>query len=879
MKILDINKDTKPPRSKRLIPEATPAAPAKPAKKAASAIDPAPETGDDGMVKLRSVPLTNRLNNLEHVLDNMMVAHGTGTMLGGATGIGKTTFVKQLARLLGMELIVIEAPHITEEEVINIPFITFLPMQEHGKQMIDSVSAKKFNVQLAKSHLASELAKAKPISDQQYMANMAKMDANTRAMFQALGGGDGKIPPEIEQIRRKYKVILFIDEYMRQTGQNVRNILRGILNGRIGNDRMPAGVYVTYASNLSDVGQTVEPVPMNQDFKLVDFKPPSKDEFFHYLISRFEKDQDVKLKPEVINAFHKALDDSHISYDDLDNEIRTSPRRWEQIILYVNASVPVEDEKSAAALMANVKANFSSETNVSNLHKFVDDIVRRIIRDTGGGSLANTRPLESGDWRGMLQHQIATKIKLGDSRSYIPVVMGAPGIGKTAAMSQIAHNLNLRLISIDCSTLSSDDITGIPIPGEGGKELSTDFAEPALYQRIMQDMRDADEEFMADPKVSEEQKARYGKQRFKYLIFFDELNRVNNSKIFNSLRRVILEKSFNDKVKLPNNSIVTAAMNPGDRGTSELTGHLKDAIDLIDAQPSWKAFTSWLDSEIKSGSTLEPYDDAAKTMAKKILMGFAETFGIKLAIKKDDRPSKMSTDELPFHIKLQDADDIYISPREYFTMYADIVSGISRAMRSNRLSEDDLYKAVIQKLEHTLKWIMKKHEVDSPQLLLAVASWLKQTIPQFMVKKRTAVGLEGMLDATMEDNGKHLKDDPDFINYARSFDTNRFNEEMSKYFNKIITREKSFYDSLLTKKHTKKSIEKGTVKLLDDMVDDITYIVNEVKMAVEANDLSNEIVDGLESSLIKSIEDNLGDEDISEDVFNDILERIHGIFT
>lgn len=840
---------------------------------------PGIETDDSGMIKIPPANLTGRIENLEHVLDNMRVAHGTGTMLGGATGIGKTTFIKQLAKLLGIELIVIEAPHITEEEVINIPFITFLPMHDQGTQTIDSVSTKAFDVQLAKSHLATELKRAKPISDQQYMAAMTKMDANTKSLFAALGGAENKIPAEIQALRKKYKVILFIDEYMRQTGQNVRNILRGILNGRIGNDRMPPGVYVTYASNLADVGQTVEPVPMNQDFKLVDFKPPTKDEFFHYLISKFEKDTDVKLKPAVINAFHAAMDDQHISFDDLDKEIRTSPRRWEQLILYVNANIPVESKEDAAALMANVKSNFSSETETSSLYEFVVDIVKDVIEKTGGGSLKDTKPLGSGSWRKTLENQIATKIKLGDSRSYIPVVMGSPGIGKTAAMAQVAHNLNLRLISIDCSTLSSEDVTGIPVPGKEDGELSVEFAMPALYQRIMNDIKESDSEYMADPDVDSAQKKQYKDQKFKYLIFFDELNRVNNSKVFNSLRRVILEKSFNDKVKLPNSAIVVAAMNPGDRGTSELTGHLKDAIDLIDAQPSWDAFTSWLDKEIDSGSTLRDYSDSAKFMAKKILTGFAETFGIKQAIKKENRPSKMSNDELPFHIKLQGADDLYISPREYFTMYADIVSGIERLMNKNKTSEDDLYKTVVQKIENTLKWIMKKHEVESPQLLLAVASWLKQKLPEFMVKKRTKVGLEGMLDTTLEDNTKHLKDDPDFINYARSFDTNLFNEEMSRYFDKLIAKEKNLYSSLASERHSKKSLEKGAVKLLDDMVDDISYVVNEVKMAVAANDLSNEVVDGLETSLTNSIQKVLVDEKISEDELVKILDKIHDIFT
>lgn len=840
----------------------------------------------NAMVQIPAPQVNSRLKMLEHVLDNMRIAHGTGVMIGGSTGIGKTTFVKQVAKLLGLKLIVLEAPHITEEEVINIPFITIDNMHDVGKQTVVRVDAKKYGVQLAKSHLATALQAANSISDQQYLKEMSSptMDASTKELFHALGGSDDVIPPEIARLRKKYRVILFIDEYLRQTTQNVRNILRGILNGRIGSDHMPAGVYVAYATNLSDVGSTIEQVPKNQDFKQIDMQPPSKDEFFRYLIGRFEKDEKVKLKPVVVNAFYSALTDGHISYDDLDAEIRTSPRRWEQIILYVNASVPVKDKEDAAALMANVKANFSSEKDVSNLHKLVETIVRDIIRDTGGAALANTKALDAGSWRETLQHQIEAKIKTGAARSYVPVVMGNPGIGKTAAMAQIAHNLNMRLIDIDCSTLSAEDVTGIPIPREGerkdGKrDMSVTFAEPSLYQRITEDMRHADEKFENDPNVSEEQKADYRKKKYKYILFWDELNRVNNSNVFNSLRRVILEKSFNDTVKLPDNCIMTAAMNPGDKLTSELTGHLKDSIDLIDGQPSWAAFKSWFDNKIANDPDLEDYTLSAKEMAKKILLGFIETFSIKVPMKTEDRPSTMSADELPFYIKVQGADAIYISPREYFSMYGDILGGIQRGMDKNINDENVIGDNIMEKIEHTLKWVLKKHDdTESPQLLLAVANWVKSKLKEFMIKKRTSVGLAGMIDATLEDNSKHLKDDPNFINYTRSFDNSKFVEEMTNYFDRIINEEDDALKALLTDKHTKKSLEKDQIKLLDEMTDTISYIINEIKMAIKVNELSNQVLDGLESALVNSLDKNLTDDEIPDDTLKSVLDKIHDLF-
>lgn len=55
-----------------------------------------------------------------------------GMLLAGDPGTGKTSFVRFLAHLLGMQLIVIEAPHITEEHTINIPFIVLMTIIHQG---------------------------------------------------------------------------------------------------------------------------------------------------------------------------------------------------------------------------------------------------------------------------------------------------------------------------------------------------------------------------------------------------------------------------------------------------------------------------------------------------------------------------------------------------------------------------------------------------------------------------------------------------------------------------------------------------------------------------------------------------------------------------
>ena len=826
-------------------------------------------------VQVSSSSLDTRTHQLEQVMDNMIISHGTGLMLAGSTGIGKTTFVKQLGRLMGLPVVLVEAPHITEEHLINIPFIVFDPVTKSGHSQSVNVSAQNFHVQLGQSHLATELAKKKAVPDATLLNIMRSADANLKQLWHNMGGDETTIPQEIAEVRSHYRVILFLDEYFRQTSANVRNILRGILNGRIGNDRIPAGTYVIYASNLTDVGQTIEEIPLNADFKKMEYQPPTKEEFMHYFTSKFEKDTGVPLKPEVVSAFDEALKDEHISYDDLNTEIRTSPRRWEQILLYVNASVPVKSEADAAALLSNVKAQFQQGEQVSNLHKMTDDVVRKIIADTSGGQFGDTKALAPKDWRDTLKHQIETKIKLGDSRAYIPVVAGLPGIGKTAQAADVAQKMNMLLVPVDCSTLSADEITGIPVPKSEGHKMAVEFSEPALYQKIMNDIEEDTAAYMSDPSVSAERKKAFQSQPYKYLIFFDELNRVKSANVFNSLRRVILEKSFNDQTHLPKESIVIAAMNPYDKGTVELTGHLKDATDYVDTAPDWDATVKHWENSVLPSSKFASRSDQSKTVATDIVKAFADTFAVKKPMPGHDAASRK------FFIKMGD-DTIYISPREYTTMLQDLVAGVDRVVRKAAGMDSDQYQKALAdaawtKLSSTLSWILDKHQVDSPQFMAMVKGWLTDYSARFLIKTRKAAALEDMLDIVMADPSQHLKDDLDFVNYVNNFQLNQFAEDFENYLQKVFKAGKKPASAILDPTHPKKIMKDDKVLSSGEKTSKVEFLINELRQAAKAHDLSADMVDRMEESVITSLGDLVGS-DINIDEFTQLLDKVHEIF-
>jgi MoxR-like ATPase len=822
------------------------------------------KTMTESAEKMVDVPVSSnstRIRTAKQIMRNMEVSHGTGMILAGGTGIGKTTFVEQMGRLLGMPVITIEAPHVSEEHLINIPFVIFDPATGRKTKGSDSMPASanmNFSVKMARSYLATQLNKMQQTPDQQYLKGITRQTPDFHDLYTQLGGDANTIPPKVAALRAKgYRAILFLDEYFRQTSANVRNILRNILNKRIGNDVIPAGVYVIFASNMSDVGATLEPIASNVNMKKANFHAPTKAEWFRYFIGKFQKDQHVKLKPEVVNAFYHELSDQHIAFDDLSNNVRTSPRRWQELLLYINANVPVKSEQDAKSLLANIRANFQTETGTSNLLEFVTKIVQDIIVKTSGEEYANTQPADTGDWRRTLDQQIATKIKLGDTRKYIPVVMGLPGIGKTKAMADIATKNNLRLIDISCDTLNAEDVTGIPLQQAAGKDIELKFSEPPLHMLIEQKKAEADAAFAAH--ASAEQQRAWHSQKIKYIIFFDEFNRVNNQNVFNALRRVILEKTFNENYSLPEGSMVVAAMNPTDVGTVELTGHMKDTIDMIDTHPDWQSFSEFVNSAAESDSSLTGYSTQSKSIARQVFDGFVKTF----AIKRVSADSNIPVGARQFYIAMGGDENMYVQPREYWTMFVDLVAAVEESVEEFSADEQTnkklLYQSIKESMDSTLEFIMDKHKMDSSdplqggKWLNTMHNWLQQQMPKFMVKRRTAATLATMLDHVFANPTSHLAEDPNFINYAKNFELNKFTEDADNYFETLVKREKARYIALSKNAVTKKQIRDGIISLENDLISKFEFVVNEIKMATHIHKLSGDITDALQNSITTSL--------------------------
>lgn len=753
-------------------------------------------------------------------MDAMSSGHQVGgILLAGDPGIGKTTFVALLGKLLGMKTIVIEVPHITEEHLINIPFIVFNPNggKETGTTQVDQ----EYKLVLAQSNLFTQMTSASMMSDESYLQYMRSAPGYVQQLFKALGGDADTIPPAIAEARKTHKAILFLDEYYRQASTRIRNIMRGILNGNIGMHKIPRDVYVMYASNMRDGG--VEAIPSNHQFNVVEYKTPGKDDWFDYLVSTYEADNRVKVNHTVMNKFKSILEDKHLSYSDMMAEVRTSPRRWEQLIMYVNNSIPVKDRNEARALITNVRNMFIhyQTEQYSELAAPIVKAVAELINETSQGvTAAETDSLEPHEWRGALQHAVDQQIKAGGTRKYIPVVSGPPGIGKTSQAHSVAMSHNLRLIELDVGELYAEDAIGMPIPGEReGEKISVKFSVPKLYHQINSIIKAKDEAYKAaltDEYGAEEGAKKYKEyegQRWKYLIFFDELNRVDE-KTFNALRKVILDKNFGpsgDKdgglLELPKEAIVVGAINPEGVGTAELTQHFRDVIDIIPARASWSATKKWLMAKQFNG-----VDESVKQSAMSIMQTFIDRFQTKDKSK--------GAEQRPFYLDLVGGMEMYVAPREYADMFATLVREIAAEARDLRRQDDvtmddvrdSMDDVVADSMEDSLNMIFYKQEVEKDEFMHKLKQWVHQlpdtVFEGILTRSAGSTNESDKMSAALKKymDGEDLTSMPDspvFTNSIANMNNAQFIEELRDTIMGAFKSVKSIREHIIEQNHPK----------------------------------------------------------------------------
>ena len=855
-----------------------------------------------------STSFKKRLDICEVVLGNMqsqMDGAKASILLGGDPGIGKTSFVEMFATLIGMNLVIIEAPHITEEHIINIPFIIYDPKSETHSNGVTSVEAEyeqsDFTIKLSDSHLYTKLTSIHKLSDEEYLKNIYNSTEDIIKIFESLKGNETTVPPIIQEVREKFKVILFLDEYFRQTSTKIRNMLRGILDGRIGSHKLPKDVYVMYASNLKDEGNSIEGRTMHGDFDEVDFGEyaASKDEWFAYLISKFKKDEKgVKLDMKIIEKFYEILGEEELNFEDMNKEVRTSPRRWEQLLLYINAALPASSYNEAKALLSNVKVNFKNYLSgeKSELAGKVEDAVVELIKETSDIDINAEEENTAEEWQDTLEHQIRMKMKLGKNRKYIPIISGMPGIGKTTFIyEKVTHDLDLRYIYINCSNLSPEDVTGMPLPssdGKGDKKISTAFSEPSLYKTIVDDMKKADEDHIAFlrhkyKEDAEDHIKEYEKKPFKYLIFFDELNR-NSHKVFNGIRKLLLEKTFGGGYDIPEGTVMVGAINPKDNGAETLTGHMRDVVDVIDASADFNKTLAYIKKREFKGLSFPK--------AKDIVFDIFEKFVNRFSLAEPDKDNGITMKQRKFYLNTGDV-PTYISQREYTDMYTNAVRALSikytRLVTDNsdkidfsdeaqvKELDEQLRLAVFTAFKNKLNSVFAK-QTESPGFLDNLKGWFLHSDDfgfgdELYFKKADTVSLGDILSKYVSDESgkidynKHLFDDIDFISFIENNDPQQMREQLTNFFKEQIKSAIEADEKVLKKKHPlKQPNEDGSEVLhaVEEEVSEFEYIIREILHAVKinkGNKISGEYKEVIKMGMSNAIKRLISGEDFVHD--------------
>src|SRR5665213_428603 len=343
----------------------------------------------------------------------------------------------------------------------------------------------------------------------------------------------------------------------------------------------------------------------------------------------------------------------------------------------------------------------------------------------------------------------------------------------------------------------------------------------------MSQIKQADEKFeqtlqKQDPTNFKKLLDQYNRQKYKYLIFFDELNRVADERTFNGLRKVMLDKDFGPAgqehgkpLELPKSAIVVGAINPEGTGTTELTKHFRDVVDFIPAQANWQDIRKWIRSQ--KTEDLNSISDQTKDASMGLMDAFVEKF--------KSKETSMSNKRAAFHLDIGGA-DVYMSPREYTGLYSslchDLNYSVHHLLRDPEITADKLRDgvddAVFEAFEENLNFPFEKAKFESEEFMNTLKNWIAglpiETFSGLITTKlRHKDSLGSLLGKYLDGrNITHMPEDANVINLNNSMDNAEIIDQFRECLQDKLTSADAVKKYVVTEDQPKVVLKKDTLQ-------------------------------------------------------------------
>ena len=625
-------------------------------------------------------PRTQRAVELfEAILDDMLVPPQVQPILiAGDPGSGKTSFVQALSLALDVGLILIEAPHVSPDHIAPIPYYVFRE-GKLAKQDVSATKDAKAEVQLSKPKLLTDLKR-----EYKRWANTKYRYKRIRSLLQQRFGRTwaelvDKYRDDIEEARKHYKLILFVDEFYRTSTPTVANLLRNLaLDKSIHGTPIERGTYVLLATNLGDVG--VEEIPDHHTFNVAELEY-TPDELKDYWMNTLGISKQAA--EDIIQACLDKDGADLITGRDPDSDTFASKRRLTHFAQMYDLALKHGDEDLKRLVATLAYQNFYDPQHEA-AHPLAVRLSKLVAEKMG-----NPEPYTHKEWQNALEAYLKAVRELGAKYKHSLNIYGPPGVGKTAVLEQLTTKLGAKALArYAIPDLSPESTLGIPNVDPNSGE--TTFDNPPLFDSLRNTLGFTDEEVkQAQEGCPEEDK------EIKYIVFLDEISRPQSPKVFNFIRRMLLDRQINDdpRTKLPCGTVVVTAMNPYDESgaVEEMSMHVKDVLDFIPSGVDAGRFASYMHSKL---SRVAPWGPAVG----EILLGILRD----ASPGEDSRGKVVPPDERPFWQGVKGS-VVWYPPRSVDHLISMAVSRVNRVVnrlrREGQISEDmplDQQRAVVR---------------------------------------------------------------------------------------------------------------------------------------------------------------------------------------